>query len=666
MNPRFFHFPATRWPARAVLAVVLFATVTAGAVPRVGYVYPAGGKAGSAFGIEIGGQGLSEPTDVIVSGDGITARILDHNKLPPAAVIRDYADKLNAIRPELRELGEDSSLTPTAFHLKLDRLLEGAELDRKKVRQIAQYRHQRADPKRQENAQIAETVFVRFEISPDAEPGLRYLRLLTASGLSNPLRFVVGRLPEGNEPDTWSFDLPTYVGARSDSEVKTLTDESRTINPPGTVNGRIMPGDVDEFYFNANRGDQIVVAVQARNLIPYLADAVPGWFQAVVSLLDPDGKELAFADDYRFDPDPVLFYRIRRPGRHRIRIHDSIYRGREDFVYRITVGELPFLTSIYPLGGRAGSEIKLGLAGGNLPVRVIERFRLPDEAGLIQVEPPSDSLFTNSVPFHVDDVPESIEREPNDRIGAWNEIEMPGLINGLIQSPGDFDFYRVEAGGGRPMTAEIFARRLNSPLDASLTIYDSDGRQIAWNDDFANPSAGLTTHHADSRITFKPSGGGTCFIRVGDTQNRGGSAFAYRLKVTQGAPAYALRVTPSSLNAKPGGTARCTVHVVRLDEFEGPIRLSLKDAPEGFVLRNTTIPADEDNITVSISVPNGQTEKPVKIALQGTIDVDDSTPELVDVVPAEDMMQAFIWRHLVPVDALMVSIQGERNLESSR
>ena len=32
----------------------------------------------------------------------------------------------------------------------------------------------------------------------------------------------------------------------------------------------------------------------------------------------------------------------------------AIYRGREDFVYRITIGELPFVTSIFPLGGRAG------------------------------------------------------------------------------------------------------------------------------------------------------------------------------------------------------------------------------------------------------------------------------------------------------------------------
>ena len=50
-----------------------------------------------------------------------------------------------------------------------------------------------------------------------------------------------------------------------------------------------------------------------------------------------------------------------------IEIKDSIYRGREDFVYRITVGELPFVTSVFPLGGPAGTPPKVELKGWNLP-----------------------------------------------------------------------------------------------------------------------------------------------------------------------------------------------------------------------------------------------------------------------------------------------------------
>jgi hypothetical protein len=124
-----------------------------------------------------------------------------------------------------------------------------------------------------------------------------------------------------------------------------------------------MPGEVDEFTFKANKDQRVVLAMHARSLIPYLADAVPGWFQSIVSLHNDEGYEVAYSDGYRFDPDPVLFYKIPADGLYRIRVHDSIYRGRDDFVYRITVGELPFLTGISPLGATAGEKVEITFPG---------------------------------------------------------------------------------------------------------------------------------------------------------------------------------------------------------------------------------------------------------------------------------------------------------------
>ena len=140
------------------------------------------------------------------------------------------------------------------------------------------------------------------------------------------------------------------------------------ITLPAIVNGQILPGGVDRYRFQARKGQQLVVAAAARELIPYLADAVPGWFQAALALYDAKGNELAYADDYRFHPDPVLHCEIPKDGEYVVEIRDSIYRGREDFVYRITVGELPFVTSIFPLGGPAGAQTTVELKGWNLPV----------------------------------------------------------------------------------------------------------------------------------------------------------------------------------------------------------------------------------------------------------------------------------------------------------
>ena len=87
----------------------------------------------------------------------------------------------------------------------------------------------------------------------------------------------------------------------------------------------------------------------------YPLSPLPGWFQAVLSLRDSQDREVAFADDFRFDPDPVLFVKIPATGEYEIEIHDSIFRGREDFVYRIAISEQPFAKSIFPLGGREGA-----------------------------------------------------------------------------------------------------------------------------------------------------------------------------------------------------------------------------------------------------------------------------------------------------------------------
>ena len=101
-------------------------------------------------------------------------------------------------------------------------------------------------------------------------------------------------------------------------------------------------------------------------MIPYLADAVPGWFEATLTIYDPKGEELVSGERYRFRPDPVIHFEAPRDGEYTVEIHDSIYRGREDFVYRLTLGQLPFVTGIYPLGGPAGEKTTVTLTGWNL------------------------------------------------------------------------------------------------------------------------------------------------------------------------------------------------------------------------------------------------------------------------------------------------------------
>ena len=169
------------------------------------------------------------------------------------------------------------------------------------------------------------------------------------------------------------------------------TSESQIdVTLPAAINGQILAGDRDRYRFTARKGHRLVVAVQARRLIPYLADGVPGWFQAIVTVYDAKGEELACTDHYRFDPDPVVSCEIPADGQYTVEITDALYRGREDFVYRISIGELPFVTSIFPLGGRAGSPTNVQITGWNLPSDSpdLQRFRqVPRNLRALQMVP---------------------------------------------------------------------------------------------------------------------------------------------------------------------------------------------------------------------------------------------------------------------------------------
>jgi len=54
------------------------------------------------------------------------------------------------------------------------------------------------------------------------------------------------------------------------------------------------------------------------------------------------------------------------------------------------------------------------------------------------------------------------------------------------------------------MAPGLVARRLDSPLDSVLWLTDAAGKELARNDDFEDKGAGLTTHHADCRISSSP------------------------------------------------------------------------------------------------------------------------------------------------------------------
>ena len=640
-----------------LLALIVFAP-RVGAQPlppRLGYVYPAGGRQGTTVQIAVGGQYLNNTSGAFVSGTGVQVRVGDYNRPLTQKEFNDLREKLRelqekrtaAARSGRRRGGQGGSPSGTNVVWTADDEKRAADI-RQKLFLFA--------PRRNQNPAIAETVSLRVALATNAEPGEREIRLATPGGLSNPIRFWVGQLPEFTKRDTKAVpDEATFRQRRFNNEQKAVAPTEMNISLPAVVNGQILPGGVDRYRFHARKGLQLVIAAAARELIPYLPDAVPGWFQAALALYDAKGQELAQADHYLFHPDPVLHYEIPKDGEYVVEIRDSIYRGREDFVYRISLGELPYVTSIFPLGGSTGAQTTVELKGWNLPETALTQTN--GEPGVCTLAARKEDGIINRLPFAVDNLPECLESEPNNTIAGAQPVTLPIIVNGRIDQPGNWDVFRFDGRAGETVVVEVCARRLDSPLDSVLKLTDADGKQVAFNDDYEDKGAGLNTHYADSYLMATLPADGPCYVHLGDTQRQGGPEYAYRLRISAPRPDFALRVVPSSFNVRGSASVPLTVYALRRDGFTNEITLDLEDAPAGFKLTGARIPANQDQVRLTLQAPPAPSDEPIRLSLEGRAFVQ-GRPIVRPAIPAEDMMQAFAYRHLVPAKELAVVVSG--------
>jgi hypothetical protein len=689
------------------LAVVVAAASSVGAQSQyIGYVYPAGGRQGTTFPIRLGGQGLNFMSDLIVTGEGVSVRLVDYYRnlgIQDAGYLNRQINELKKKETKLSDamvskmtwfefpapIGPPSGPDTAKFlicpvcgmanasdaticgkcNAKLEKpkepklsAKEVANESSKSPQELAKQklieRIQRRLAENEFNAAVrsqTELVFAEVTIGPNAKPGRREIRVVTKRGISNPLPFYVGQVPEVARKPMKTCQLPV-LGKEYLAQRKRPPEEVELrVKVPCTMNGQIAPGEMNRYRFQARKGQRLVISAKARDLVPYVADGVPGWFQAVLKLRDAGGKEVAYDDDFLFNPDPVIFYRVPEDGEYVLSINEALFRGRESFVYRITIGELPFVTSIFPLGGRVGEPVKIEMDGWNLEKCTLSPPPKNAKSGRYLLAATNGKFASNYVPFALDTLPECLEKEPNDDPSHAQKVTLPIIINGRSDRPGDWDVFEVQGTAGETIVAEVYARRLGSPLDSFLKVTGVDGKIIALNDDHFDVASGMNTDHADSYLMVKLPADGRYFIHLGDTRRHAGKDYAYRLRISHPRPDFELRLLPSRIGMPGKGSGAVTVYAIRKDGFDGPIKLSFKDLPVGFESPGATLAGKQEVAGLSLRTSLTVTEKPVNVTVIGTAQVGDQ--EIVrEAVPTEDKMQAFLWRHLLPADTLPVLV----------
>jgi hypothetical protein len=619
--------------AFAVLAVAGTASGQPSKDPDIAYLYPAGGRQGESLEITVGGQQLAQITEAWISGEGVRTSVVGYSRPLPRKRFQEFRETLAAHKKDTMEMGPKKATQ--SKDERIGAILQEAGASEEEIRLFKVMQHQRNDPKRQDNKQLEEMVTLRLEIGPDAPPGRRLVRLLGKNGISNPLIFSVGTYPEVREPSATEASPPA----------------PEPLVFPVVINGQSLPGETDRYAFSAASGERLVFIGRARALVPYLADAVPGWFQLVLTVLDAAGNKVAEAQSFRYSPDPVLVFDVIETGTYQLEVRDSLHRGREDFVYRITAGQIPFSAGIAPLGAPCRTQADVEVFGWNLP-RNRASVVVPEEPGIYS------SLFEDApwILFEAGGGAEVMSSEPDDDLEQAGLVPTPSTINGRIDKAGDVDVFAVRSSRGAPLVVEVFARRLGSPLDSFLRITDENGHEIMRGDDQEDAGTGLLTHHADTRLLFDPPADGLYRISIGDAQNAGGPDFPYRLRIGPPRPDFELRATPSGISGHPEANVPVTIHALHRDGFRGEILLDC--ATPGFVLSGGVIPSGADSVTATLQFP-AKPEKPLQdVLITGSADIG-GNKMVHAAVAADDMLQAFFHHHLVPTGKLFAFIPAD-------
>ncbi|MCM8804008.1 MAG: PPC domain-containing protein, partial [Candidatus Omnitrophica bacterium] len=564
--------------------------------PSIGYVYPSGGKIGSSFEIVVGGQNLRGVKDIYFSSDEIKVESFIYipvlspqqrqlltskiKEIVKSRYIKNYLPK--------EEIKMDVKLPENPL---LTNLENKTDDELKQIIEIFLTPFRREQIKRS----IQEKVLIRVNISPNIQKGVYQLRLITSLGITNPLNFYISDVLEVKE----DFEIPS---------LDILKPKEIVYDTPIIINGQILPGDIDRFYFNAKKGQKIIIELKARDIIPYMADAVPGWFQATLTLYDSFGNEIAYSDDYYFNPDPLIFFEVYQDGKYMVKVKDALYRGREDFVYRLFIGEREF-----------------------------------------------NKTYFDVIDYNFYNLPEIGEKEPNDKLRMANEIKINQIVNGVIEKQGDIDIFKLKLHKNFKFVAEVYARKTNSPLDAYICLMDSSGKILVSNDDYYDKNFDLITHHADPYIYYEIPKDGIYYLKILDIQNNGGKEYFYHLRVSETYPDFSIFVFPSSINIITNNTTFLYAYAFRKDGFNGEIRISIKNGPKGLILNGGRIPEGKSKVVMTITATDEYipSEKVIPIQIEGNALIDGKLIKKI-AKPSEEIMQAFAYYHFIPSSELLL------------
>ena len=424
-------------------------------------------------------------------------------------------------------------------------------------------------------------LLLSFEIAPDAPLGNHQIRLITPNGVSNPQNFLVGNLPEINE-----------------KEPNNVPEQANLLELPATVSGVVSSiDDLDSFKFKLKKGARLICDISAQRIGSPL--------DTYLELYDPNGKEVAKSRDGN-GLDSFIDYTTQIEGEWTLNLRDVRFQGGGNYRYRLSIGELPYLHNVFPLGGKRGAVNSVAVSGANLgSINTLQLEISPDaDIGIqeLRVNTPN-GLETNPYPFTIGEFNEANENEPNDALKQENSIGTPITVNGKIQKAGDVDRFIIKAEKGTRLVCSVNSRQHRSKLDPILTIYSHKQGETAESVTEQVLSVNDDASGTDAQITFTFPEAGNYGLSIRDLNSAGGEDYPYRLTIRPLKPDFRINVNADNPRIARGGTLMMTVSAARLDGFNGALRFYSPDLPKGFIVNPTIMYPNQNQALLTITAP---------------------------------------------------------------
>jgi hypothetical protein len=514
--------PSVRVAAVFGLLVLASAARAQVPAPRLDVVFPAGGRVGSTFEMELGGADL----------DGLTALHFSHAGL-------------------------------------------------------------RAKPSGPNKFQVS--------IAADTPLGIHDVRAVGRFGISNPRAFAVS-------------DGLVEVGQQRPNHEP---DQAQRVAFGCVVNGRFS-GSADDFYLlSLKAGQRALVECQAAQLDAELDPAL--------SVLDPEGREVAFNNDH-FGRDPLVDFTAKTDGDYLVRLRDFYFRG--GAAYRLRVGRFPVLDAVVPGCVAPGETREFTLIGRNLPgEKLVARLSAPTETQwlaplhtpavdfrLFQYAVRTEHGPSNPVGIRLEGGPQLLETKPNNSPETAMELPAGGAaVSGALEKYRDQGWFRVRWKAKQSYYVSVAAERLGAPGDHYVQVFDPQGKFVVELDHHAvNLGGAFRAAHRDPYGAVQPAADGEYRLVVRDRARQGGPRHRFVLTVSPPRPDFAVFVCShlaESLQGQPplwaGASMAFDLVLLRRDGLAGEVLCEAAGLPPGVRCPPVRIPAGQDRAVLVFSADTG-------------------------------------------------------------